>query len=116
MKTKILIIEDEFCRFFPTKQILESQLKVPVRIIGATSQSDMIAQTVAYAPHTVVLQGTGGVADLLKKLRDKKVNRLNSEITLMITGSVGESFIDLVNSYLGAQGCKHVIPLRLQAA
>lgn len=84
MKNRILIIEDNYYKFFTTKQLLESQLKITIEVIGVSLEGELPEAVRALAPHSIIYKPEGPVMDLLKKLQKRKVNRRNSAITLMI--------------------------------
>lgn len=85
MKNRILIIEDNYYKYFTTKQVLESQLRLGVEVVGVESDehAELLIQEIS--PHSIISRPTGGVADLLGMMVKKKVNRRNTEIILMLT-------------------------------
>lgn len=84
MKNKILIIEDNYYKYFATKQVLESQLKVGIEVVGATNEDEMNSMINEMMPYLIINRPKGGIADLLTKMKRRKINRRNSEIVLMI--------------------------------
>jgi hypothetical protein len=84
MKTKVLIIEDNFSKFFTTKQILEAQLRLEVAVVDVESGRDLVAQTAELNPDVIMFRPNGGVAELMDKLQKRRANRRNTEITLML--------------------------------
>jgi len=84
MKTKVLIIEDNFCKFFATKQVLEAQLKVEVATGDVDSGAELVAATNRIDPDLIFCRPEGGVVDLLEKMKKRQTNRRNTEITLLL--------------------------------
>ena len=94
MKNRILIIEDNFYKYFTTRSILESKLRMNVKVMGINCQSSLPAVLGEISPGTVIYKPAGGVADLLSKLQKRNINRRNSEITLLITPELNEALSD----------------------
>ncbi len=84
MKARILIIEDNYCKFFVAKQVLESQLNMVVAVVDANSAQELVAKTAQINPSIIVCRPAGGVALLLEKMRQRGTNRRNTEITLIL--------------------------------
>lgn len=99
MKNKVLIIEDDFCRFFSTKQVLETKLKLDIRVIGAKDTDELYEKTLSYQPHTVVIKPKGGVAAILEKFKTKRINKINSEVTFLVAGEVKRDFFANVKEF-----------------
>lgn len=83
MKARILIIEDNDCKFFAAKQVLEAQLKMKLGIEKANSTDEVVAKTLDFKPNLIVYRPAGGVAELLEKMKKRHTNRRNSEIVLL---------------------------------
>ena len=83
-KSRILIIEDNYCKFFAAKQVLESQLKMTVTIVNTSTVRDLASKASAYNPDLVLYRPAGGVTELLAKMQRRGTNRRNSEIVLML--------------------------------
>lgn len=85
MKTKVLIIEDNMYKFFTTKQVLETQLNIKVQVEQVDAARDVVGKTCELAPDMIVFRPHGGVVELLEKMKKRRANRRNTEITLLIT-------------------------------
>jgi hypothetical protein len=85
MKNRILIIEDNYYKYFTTKQVLESQLRLGIEVIGAETEEEAQTKINEIDPHSIISRPKGGVADLLNIMLKRNVNRRNTEITLLIT-------------------------------
>ena len=85
MKTKLLIIEDNFSKFFATKQVLESQLKLEVSTRDIRSGRELVDAAAAFAPDMVMIRPGGGITGLLDLMKKRRINRRNTEITLLLT-------------------------------
>jgi hypothetical protein len=83
MKTKLLIIEDNICKFFTTKQVLEAQLRVSVNAIDSSDTQHLFEIATDLDPDTILFCPHGGVIDLLENMKKRGVNRRNTEITLL---------------------------------
>ncbi len=84
MKTKVLIIEDNYYKFFTMKQVLESQLKLQVNVVDVTDSGDVLNAAQSVEADVIVFRPSGGVAELLEKLKKRHTNRRNTEITLIV--------------------------------
>lgn len=85
MKTKVLIIEDNFAKFFTTKQVLESQLKLEVQTHSVETGAELATVTAALSPDLVMVRPEGGITELLLKMKKRGTNRRNTEITILLT-------------------------------
>jgi hypothetical protein len=83
MKNKLLIIEDNICKFFTMKHLLESQLKVSVKTIDTTDARMLFSVANDLEPNAIMFCPNGGVGDLLERMKKRGVNRRNTEITLL---------------------------------
>lgn len=92
MKTKILIIEDSFAKFFCMKHLLESQLKVPVVSKDASNAADLLQTIQDVRPSMMLVRPAGGITALLGMLKKRQTNRRNTEITLILTPDLEESW------------------------
>jgi hypothetical protein len=92
MKTKILIVEDNFAKFFCMKHLLESQLKVPVTSKDVADASDLFQTISDFRPSMMLVRPTGGITALLGLLKRRQTNRRNTEITLILTPDLEESW------------------------
>ncbi len=84
MKTHIVIIEDNDYKYFTTKAVLESQLKLAVNVVDVTMGGDILEAVETAAPDMIYFRPNGGVAELLEKLKKRHTNRRNTEITLLV--------------------------------
>jgi len=92
MKTRILIIEDSFAKFFCMKHLLESQLKVPVASKDAADAADLLQTIQDTRPSMMLVRPAGGITALLGMLKKRQTNRRNTEITLILTPDLDESW------------------------
>lgn len=102
MKTRIIVIEDSMYKSFTAKQILESQLKLPVDVIDMGCGESLKKLANGLHSETVVIRQTGGVSELLDLLKKKKVNRRNSEITLLLIEDFEDAVISQFEKFLGS--------------
>ncbi len=92
MKTKILIVEDSFAKFFCMKHLLESQLKVPVVSRDAADAADLLQTIQDVRPSMLLVRPAGGITTLLGMLKKRQTNRRNTEIILILTPDLEESW------------------------
>lgn len=85
MKNRILIIEDNYYKYFATKQVLESQLRIGIEVLGAKSDEEVEQTIREKMPQSIIATPSGGVADLLALLKKRNVNRRNSEVIMLVT-------------------------------
>ena len=85
MKNRILIIEDNYYKYFTIKQVLESQLKIGIEVIGVETSKEAKIKIEELRPSSIISRPKGGVADLLTVMIKRNVNRRNTQIILMIT-------------------------------
>ena len=85
MKTQILIIEDNCYKYFTTKQLLEAKLNIKLKVEGVKSNEDLVNKARQYKATNIIYRPEGGVVELLKIMKKRRVNRLNSELTLLLT-------------------------------
>lgn len=85
MKAQILIIEDNCYKYFTTKQLLEAKLNIKLKVEGVDSLKDLEDKARRYKGNNIMYRPEGGVIELLKILKKRRVNRLNTEVTLLLT-------------------------------
>ncbi|MFK7823392.1 MAG: hypothetical protein AB8G05_04515 [Oligoflexales bacterium] len=88
MKTQILIIEDNCYKYFTTKQLLEAKLNVKLKVEGVKSEEDLVEKAGQFKTNNIIFRPEGGVVELLKILKKRGVNRLNTDITLLLTSEL----------------------------
>jgi hypothetical protein len=102
MKTKVLIIEDNFYKSFTTKQVLESQLKVRVKLVDVHTSSELAQATAEFKPDLIMFRPNGGVADLLVKMKKRRTNRRNTEIQLLVASEFDDEAVKKFQLYMEA--------------
>ena len=102
MKTKVLIIEDNYYRFFTTKQILQSQLKLDITVIDAKSGREFVQSTTDMKPDMIMFSPEGGVAELLLRMKKRHTNRRNTEVVLMVLDEHSDEFARKVKEFVKA--------------
>ena len=85
MKNKIMIIENNYYKFFSTKSLLEAKYKIKVDVITATCTADCMKVQQEIKPGSVITSTSDGIIDLVKTMEKKNVNKRNTEIYLLIT-------------------------------
>lgn len=88
MKNQIFIIEDNIYTFFTTKQILESSFNLKLSIIGCNTDKAIVDHTKNVKSANILRRPQGNIKELIQLLKKKKVNRLNTEIIMLITDEV----------------------------
>lgn len=102
MKTRIIIIEDNMYKSFTAKQILEAQLKLSVDVVNMTCGTSLKKLAEGINTETIVIRQTGGVSELLDKLKKRKANRRNTEVTLLVTEDFEDEVVKQFQKYLSA--------------
>jgi len=100
MKTKVLIIEDNAYKTFTTKQVLETQLKLQVNVVDCEGGQDVVRATEGIDPDMIVFCPNGGVAELLEKMKKRRTNRRNTEITLMLAEDLDDELAKRVKEFV----------------
>lgn len=112
MKTKVLIIEDNYCKFFATKQILEAQLKVRVNafdVVDLKDTRDLLEKTTHICPDVIMICPNGGVVDVLEKMKKRGTNRRNTEITLLLVQDADEAMISKMMDLFSPTNSDHPV-------
>jgi hypothetical protein len=84
MKQKILIIETNFCKFFATKLVIETQLKLKINVIESSNITNIVDYAREFSPRSIVYCPKGGVVDLFRKMKRRGINQRNTQITLVL--------------------------------
>ena len=85
MKTKWLIIEDNYYRFFTTKQVLETRFRLPLKLEGASTRQALNDRASQFKQGHIIVSQSGGIPELIALFEKRRINRLNSEIVLLAT-------------------------------
>jgi response regulator RpfG family c-di-GMP phosphodiesterase len=99
MKTRVLIIDDNCYKVFTTKQVLKSLLKIDVQEMGAGTDSELVQRTDEFNPDMIIFN-TGGVVDLLSRMKKRNSNRRNTEIALMMVAEMDSESSKRVRQFL----------------
>ena len=109
MKNQILIIEDNYQKFFTTKQVLEIQLKLSVKTVEVHDGYRLIDEAEA-CDADVVMYRPGGIVEVIAMLKKRNSNCRNTEVTLIYAEDIDElSSRALQESMSGvgrSRGCK----------
>ena len=100
MKRQILIIEDNYYKFFTMKQVIETHLRLKVNVVGANNEAELRLATGEVGPGNIIIKPEGGVVELIENLRKRRLNRRNSEVTFVITPE-----LDRMNTLNLTQSC-----------
>ncbi len=100
MKTKVLIIEDNFAKYFTTKQVLEAQLKVTVKAVDVETSQELMDETAKINPDMILFRPNGGVAELLLKMKKRGTNRRNTEIILLLADDFDDEAVRKFQAYM----------------
>jgi len=109
MKNQILIIEDNYHKFFTTKQVLEIQMKLPVTSVEVHDGYQLVRETEACNPD-FVMYCPGGIIEVISQLKKRNSNCRNSEVTLIYAEDIDEMSSRVLQDYLNGtgknRGCK----------
>ena len=100
MKTKVLIIEDNYSKYFTTKQVLEAQLKLHIDARDVETSQELINATAEVNPDMILFRPNGGVAELLQKMKKRRTNRRNTEITLLLADEFDDEAVRKFQLYM----------------
>lgn len=89
MKTQILIIEDNFCKFFTTKQLLEAKLHLNVLGTEVQDASDL-PRLISDFPAELVMFKPGSIVEVLDTFQKRGANCRNTEVTLVLVEEIDE--------------------------
>lgn len=96
MKTRILIIEDNYYRYFTAKQVLEAKTRIKVDVMTANDSDAVRGAAENVKPDIILFKPKGGIMDLLEFMEKRNVNRRNTEISMILVPmSCNEEAIDL---------------------
>ena len=99
MKNRILIIEDNFYKYFTIKQLLETQFNLNVEAKAVESGEEIYEASRDYKPTTVLYNPTKCIFEFIENINKRKLNKLNSEILLILTnGDVFEEVSENVQN------------------
>lgn len=84
MRTKLLIIEDNHYKYFATKQVLVSQLHLDVSVCEIANQQELLTKAQTLNPDWVIFRPHGGMHVLLEKMKQRRVNRRNTEVIIAL--------------------------------
>jgi len=90
MKKRVLIIEDNDCRSFTTRQVIECHLRMSVSVVGAENATELVSKADAFNPDLIIYRPSGGVADLLAQMQKRNANCRNTEVQMIVTGEIDE--------------------------
>ena len=100
MKTRVIIIEDNFYKYFTTKQVLEAQLKLSINAKDVETSQELIDATAEIKPDMILFRPNGGVAELLLKMKKRRTNRRNTEITLLLADEFDDEAVRRFKQYM----------------
>lgn len=84
MKQKLVIIENNFCKFFAAKQLLETHFRLSVEILEADSDFELLDTISEIKPNLVLSHEKLGVLALCEEIAKRNLNRRNSVVYLII--------------------------------
>jgi hypothetical protein len=99
MKKRVLIIEDNDCRSFTTKQVLECTLRLNVKVVGVESGAELVAKAGRFNPDMIIYRPEGGVSALLERMQKRNTNCRNTEITMIVTSELDESVARRIHNF-----------------
>lgn len=103
MKNQVLIIEDNYHKFFTTKQVLEIQMKLPVHTVEVHNGYHLIRETEGFSPD-FVMYCPGGIVEVISQLKKRNTNCRNTEVTLIYAEDIDELSARALQEYLSGAG------------
>lgn len=108
MKSHILIIEDNFHKFFTTKQVLEVQMKLQVNAIEVQDGSQLARETET-CQADLVMYRPSGIIEIISKLKKRNSNCRNTEVTLIFAEDLDELSSKALNGYLNSLARSRIV-------
>ena len=100
MKNRVLIIEDNYYKFFTTKQVLDAQLKLNLDVNHVKTGQELAEVTAGFKPDQIIYRPNGGVADLLMSFKKRNINRRNTEVTILLTNELDELSASMMEEFI----------------
>ena len=91
MKHKLVIVENNFCKFFAAKQLLETHFKLTVVVLEAGSDFELCDTLNEIRPNSVLSHEKLGVLALCEEIEKRSLNRRNSEVYLIIKEDIPDT-------------------------
>ena len=91
MKHKLVIVENNFCKFFAAKQLLETHFRLNVEVLSASSDYELSDTIMEIKPNSVLCHETLGVLALCEEIKKRSLNRRNSVIYLVIKEDIPDA-------------------------
>ena len=105
MKTKIVIIEDDYYKYLTTRQILKSKMRMAVEEVSVDSAEALYETTASVKPDVILYRTRGAVLSLIRYFQGKNIHRRNAEIILI---AIPEECMSQVNQVERISGRKKV--------
>ena len=99
MKNQVLIIEDNYYKFFTTKQVLEVQMKLPVNSVEVSDGYQLIRETEICSPDLIMYRPVG-IVDVISILKKRNSNCRNTEVTLIYAEDIDEKASRVLNDLM----------------
>jgi|GEM_PF-1377095 len=84
MKTKIMIVEDNYYRYYTMHQLIETQLKIKVAVVAAQTEEEVIAASQEIAPKILIIRPRGGILELMGLFRERGINCRNASVSIVV--------------------------------
>lgn len=84
MKKTIVIIEDNFYKYFAAKNLLEGRLRLPVKTLGLERYNDIVEYEKSLNPRMMLFKKNGSAVELMTMLEKQGYNRRNAEIVFLL--------------------------------
>lgn len=89
MKHRLIIVENNFWKFFAAKQLLEIHYRLKVTIVETTGTVDGFFDVLLdLNPSTVLCSEKIGILALCEAIEKRNLNRRNSEVFLIIQNEI----------------------------
>lgn len=100
MKNRIVIIEDNYFRYFTAKNLLEGQLRIPSKTIRIQHISDLETYTKKINPSILMFKKNGGAVEMMEFLQKRGANRRNTEVIILLAEEFNEIQCDQVELFV----------------
>ena len=92
MKRKLIIVEDDFCRYFSMKQIIESHAKISLSVIMLDDPAKLSIALKQLTPGRLLVKPKDGICGLLSTIKKGNHNRRNTEAIMILTDTLDAMF------------------------
>lgn len=91
MKKHLVIIEDNYDKFFITKQLIEAKLRIKPKVQTVINSQGLFDAIHEITPKLILVKPLGGVIKLLEIFKKRDICKRNTDITIIVTSDIGST-------------------------